>query len=267
MDPDPFSPSPTFYRDVQDWNSGSTLVFEGREPGYPVSLVNINPGWYKFSAVMDVNTEERSNTRAPGNLYARKDARVEVVKGEEKEIHLYITNRFGERPFRETASIKVANMRSEMLSTFHKKPTHIKAAVILPDSYFQDSNRVFPVVYIIPGWGGTHFDAQQKFATDRYGVGMGKEKIYVYLNPETQTPFGLHAFVDSRVNGHWGKSLVTEFRSWLGTQYRITSNSNHHFVVGQSSGGYAALWLQMNYPDAVYTGRTFHGRWRTNAIL
>jgi S-formylglutathione hydrolase FrmB len=250
MDPDPFSPSPTFYRDVQDWNSGSTLVFEGREPGYPVSLVNINPGWYKFSAVMDVNTEERSNTRAPGNLYARKDARVEVVKGEEKEIHLYITNRFGERPFRETASIKVANMRSEMLSTFHKKPTHIKAAVILPESYIRDSNRVYPVVYIIPGWGGTHFDAQQKFATDRYGVGMGKEKIYVYLNPETQTPYGLHAFVDSRVNGPWGKALVREFRSWLATQYRITSNPNHHFVIGQSSGGYAALWLQMNYPDS-----------------
>ena len=250
MDPDPFSPSPTFYRDVQDWKSGSTLVFEGKEPGYPISLANIQPGWYKFSAVMDVNTEERSNTRAPGNLYARKDARVEVVEGEEKEIHLYITNRFGERPFRETTSIKLANMRSELLSTFHNKPTFIKAAVILPESYFRDSSRSYPVVYIIPGWGGTHFDAQQKNATDRYGVGMGKEKIYVYLNPETQTPYGLHAFVDSRVNGPWGKALVREFRSWLATQYRITNNPLHHFVAGQSSGGYAALWLQMNYPES-----------------
>lgn len=250
MDPDPFHPSPTFHQDLKDWKAGTVQVFEGKEAGYPGSLAQIKPGWYKFSAVMDVNTEERSNTMAPHNLYARRDAKVEIREGEKKEIHLYINSQFGERPFRETPTVKLAVMRSELLSRFHGRTVQVKGAVILPPSYYTDSTRRFPVVYIIPGWGGTHYDALQKFATDRYGVGMGKEKIYVYLNPETQTPFGLHAFVDSRVNGPWGKALVTEFRSWLATGYRITNNSAHHFVVGQSSGGYAALWLQMHYPDS-----------------
>jgi S-formylglutathione hydrolase FrmB len=90
---------------------------------------------------------------------------------------------------------------------------------------------------------------------NRYGMGMGLEKIYVYLNPETSNPYGLHAFIDSRVNGPWGRALVEEFIPYLTGKYRIEKNKELHFVAGQSSGGYAALWLQLNYP------KEFGGCW------
>jgi S-formylglutathione hydrolase FrmB len=114
---------------------------------------------------------------------------------------------------------------------------------------------MYPVVFVIPGWGGTHYDVYYPAIAKRYGFTTGKEKIFVYLNPETNNPFGLHAFIDSRVNGPWGKALVEELIPYLAKHYRISTNSNQHFIAGQSSGGYAALWLQLHYPSA------FGGSW------
>lgn len=71
------------------------------------------------------------------------------------------------------------------------------------------------MVYIIPGWAGTHHNAYNEGHLTNYANGIGEEKIYVFLNPETQTPFGLHAFVDSRVNGPWGTALVEELMPFI----------------------------------------------------
>lgn len=248
MDPDPFDPSPTFIKDVRSWDNSTVQVLDAGDKGYPVSPGQLKTGWYKFSAVIDVNTTERSNTAVAGNFYARKDVLVEVRQGTTNEVHLLVNSLFTERVFKETELIRELSFKSRMLSRFHKMDVFIKAAVVLPASYRADTLKKYPVVFIIPGWGGTQFDVLQKFAAERFGIGSGKEKIYVYLNPETQTPYGLHAFVDSRVNGPWGKALVTELKPWLAAKFRINTDPSQHFVVGQSSGGYAALWLQLNYP-------------------
>ena len=110
-------------------------------------------------------------------------------------------------------------------------------------------------VGVIPGWGGTHFDAQSAGMRKRYGMSEGLPKIYVYLNPETQTPFGLHCFVDSRVNGPWGRALVEELQPYIRKTYHASALAKETFVVGQSSGGYPALWLPLHYPKA------FGGGW------
>ncbi|WP_333865186.1 alpha/beta hydrolase-fold protein, partial [Chitinophaga sp.] len=116
----------------------------------------------------------------------------------------------------------------------------------------------YPVVYIIPGWGGTHYHGANPRSQQQYGMGQGKDKIYVYLNPETQTPWGLHAFVDTRVNGPWGQALVEELMPWLCSEYRITEDPRQTFITGQSSGGYGAVWLALHYPAS------FGGCWATS---
>lgn len=146
--------------------------------------------------------------------------------------------------------VKEVVLKSRLLSRFRKKDIHIKAGVRLPASYYTAPNQQYPVVFVIPGWGGTHYDLMNQPPVQRYGMDVGKEKIYVYLNPETQSPFGLHAFVDSRVNGPWGKALVEELIPYLEQQYRIVKDPSQRFVMGQSTGGYASLWLQLNYPTA-----------------
>jgi S-formylglutathione hydrolase FrmB len=247
QDPDPFEPTPTFYKDVRNWQSGTTQLFDANAKAYPIAFSQLKPGFYKFAAVLDVDTIERVNTHTPGNWYSR-DVKVEVKPG--NEAHIYLIRKFNARPFAERDSIKLLSLKSTMLSRFHKMDVFVKAGVILPANYGKDTSIRYPLVFIIPGWGGVHYDALGAGPATRYGTRTGKDKIYVYLNPETQTRYGLHAFVDSRVNGPWGKSLVEEVVPYLCSQYRANPDPGQHFVMGQSSGGYGALWLQLNYPKA-----------------
>lgn len=253
-DPDAFDPTPTFYADVTNWRGGETRTIDANAAAYPVKMDELKTGYYKFAAVLDVDTLERVNTSTAGNFYSR-DALAFVQQRQDGETHLYLTRRFAARNFRETESVKNLALRSSLVSQHLKRDAFIKAAVVLPASYRTDSLKLYPVVFVIPGWGGTHYDALNPNSAQRYGFGMGKEKIYVYLNPETNTPFGLHAFIDSRVNGPWGKALVEELIPLLQKEYRITGNPAQRFVIGQSSGGYAALWLHLHYP------KSFGGSW------
>lgn len=254
QDPDAFNPTPTFYVDVKNWRGGEARVLDENAAAYPVALDKLKTGYYKFAAVLDVDTLERINTATAGNYYSR-DVKAFVQQGVAGETHLYLDKKFPQRRFRESASVKELVLKTALVSAFKQRDAFIKAAIVLPASYATDTVRSYPVVFIIPGWGGSHFDALNPHIAKRYGFGMGSEKIYVYLNPETNTPFGLHAFVDSRVNGPWGKALVQEFIPQLEKQYRVSQDARQRFLVGQSSGGYGALWLHLNYPKA------FGGSW------
>jgi S-formylglutathione hydrolase FrmB len=244
QDPDPFNPTPTFLVDVENWKGGEIKLIDSSTSAFPVKLNHIKPGYYKFAAVLDIDTEERSNTITPGNYYSR-DVMIQIKNNEPINIRLHLNRSIPQRPFRETEQIKFVQLKSELVSAFRRKDSYIKAGIILPKSYQMNASKNYPVVFVIPGWGGTQYDVYNPGAAKRYGFSTGKEKIFVYLNPETNNPFGLHAFIDSRVNGPWGKTLVEELIPWLKKNYRI---SDQYFVAGQSSGGYAALWLQLHYP-------------------
>ncbi len=251
--PDIANPQPMYSVPVNNWTKQSIITIDDHATAFSTPLSKLTPGVYKIAGVVDGNPEERGSFN-PGSFYSTKEARLEINNNGQGETHLYL-NREPIRGFKETESLKLVHLKSSLLSSFHKKDITLKAAVVLPKEYANDTSKKFPVVYIIPGWGGTHFDVQGSFARTRYGMDQGAPKIYVYLNPETQTPFGLHCFVDSRVNGPWGKALVEELIPYINKTYRSTGSPKNNFVVGQSSGGYAALWLPLNYPKA------FGGGW------
>lgn len=215
----------------------------------PAGSANLKPGYYKIAGIIDTDFDERGSYNT-GNIYARKEALLYVNEEGVGHTTLVFETQIGERKFRETDVQKEIKLQSKLLSAFRKKAIFMQAALRLPASYHTDTNRLYPVVFVIPGWGGTHYDLMSNNPVQRYGMTEGKEKIYVYLNPETQSPFGLHAFVDSRVNGPWGKALVEEMVPYLEKHFRVIPDASQHFVMGQSTGGYGSLWLQLNYPDA-----------------
>lgn len=252
--PDPFSATPMFAKNVTGWKQEQVQVIDSTADGYPLKMNKLDTGYYRITALMDINNEEHNFSISPGNIVCKKSVIIHITSRNIAEATLFINGTFKERAFKETASLKEVKLKSNLLSAFRKKDIFIQAAVILPPSYETEPAKNYPVVYIIPGWGGTHYDAQNNYAGDRYGFNKtGVEKIYVYLNPETQTPFGLHAFVDSRVNGPWGKALAEELVPYIDEHYQTTKNPAQRFIIGQSTGGYGALWNQLNYPN-VYGG-------------
>lgn len=251
-EPDIAHPQPMYCVEVTDWQKNKAVVFDDGAKSFSDKLSELKTGTYSLAAFVDADPEERGLFN-PGNYYSHKNVLLHINDGK-GEAHIFL-DKEARRAFIENDSLKQVALKSTILSGFRHEDIFIKAAVILPKEYDAHSSQTYPVVYIIPGWGGTHYDAMNKNVRKRYGIGMGEPKIYVYLNPETQTPYGLHAFVDSRVNGPWGKALVEEFIPYIQKKYRAATDPQKTFVMGQSSGGYPSLWLLLNYPKA------FGGGW------
>lgn len=245
---------PMFALQVTDWTNKQVIEVDDKAEAFSVRPSQMKPGYYKAVGIIDAYADERGSFNV-GNVYSAKNVLFRVPEDGPVVVDIYLNKEVGERPFPESDSIKLVQFRSAVLSEFHHKDVFIKAGVVLPKEYLEDPAKKFPVVYVIPGWGGTHYNALSKSQRERYGVGMGLPKIFVFLNPETQTPWGLHAFVDSKVNGPWGKALVEEMLPYIRETFRGAPETNKTFVIGQSSGGYPSLWLLLHYPKA------FGGGW------
>lgn len=245
--PDPAQPMFAF--NITGWQGEQVVELNSKADHMPVDFRSLKPGYYKVAGIIDTDPTERGNFN-PGSVYARKEVMLYVNEKGEGSAEILFGSVVSARKFRENDSVKQVILKSKLLSDFRKKDIFLQSAIRLPSSYSKDPARTYPMVLVIPGWGGTHYDLQSAGQVKRYGMNLGKEKIYVYLNPENQSPFGLHAFVDSRVNGPWGKALVEELIPYLQQQYRINPDPSQHFVMGQSTGGYGSLWLQVYYPDA-----------------
>ena len=90
----------------------------------------------------------------------------------------------------------------------------------------------------------------------RMAQGKMPPMIWVMLDESWTT--GTHEFADSVNNGPWGKALTSEFIPYLEAKYRMDAKVSGRFLQGHSSGGWATLQLQVNYP------KVFGGTWSTS---
>jgi S-formylglutathione hydrolase FrmB len=233
--------------DVKDWKPGEKIVLDNSSLGYPVELDRILPELYAFQAVMDINNTHRSFSVAPGNGYSQKTIH-EIQEGETHIIELTIDQVVEEQEFKESEFIKYLAVPSQKLSDFYGRDVSIEAAVILPESYAKNSSRLYPTVYVFPGWGATHLSVLRgNYQQKRYGMrGYGLEKVFVFFNQEC--PLGYHVFADSENNGPWATALVEDFIPAFERAFRVVPAPSARFLTGQSSGGWASLWLQITYP-------------------
>jgi pimeloyl-ACP methyl ester carboxylesterase len=128
--------------------------------------------------------------------------------------------------------------------------------VVLPPTYQRDTARRYPVLYIVPGFGGTHYDAARLYPTGAPPAEEGDaEFIRVLLSGDCK--WGHHVFADSETNGPRGEALLRELIPHIDATYRTVAEPTARFITGHSSGGWSSLWLQVNYPDK------FGGVWST----
>lgn len=147
-----------------------------------------------------------------------------------------------------------ARMRSDTLSAFWGQPVAIEAHVLLPDSYYKEPTRHYPVMYWIQGFDGYGDpDLTETLAWQRPMRALHEEFILVFLDGMFNG--GHQEFANSANNGPWGTALTTEFIPRTETYFRAINKASARFVAGHSSGGWSALWLQVTYPD------TFGGEW------
>jgi hypothetical protein len=247
-----FRPEPIFARDVKDWKPGEELVIDGTAHAYPDQLAKLAKATWSAQAVMDFDRGERNFSTAPGNGYS-KVVRKDLDAAATGPVTLVIDQVVPPRPFKETERVRLVEIDSKLLSDFHKRPVKMRAGVVLPKSFATEPKKRYPVVYEIPGFGGTHESAARRIgSTDVAGV----EMIWVVLDPSCR--LGHHVFADSANNGPCGRALVEELIPAIEKQYRGLGVPAARFVTGHSSGGWSSLWLQVTYPDF------FGGVWSTS---
>jgi hypothetical protein len=149
-------------------------------------------------------------------------------------------------------------MQSGALTKFWGRPVSVKAWVILPPGYEASGKQRYPTVYWTHGFGGNL--AYAKISGERIydRMAQGKMPPMIWVMLDESLPAGTHEFADSVNDGPWGEALTKEFIPHLEAKYRMDAKPSGRFLQGHSSGGWATLQLQVNYP------RVFGGTWSTS---
>ena len=160
-----------------------------------------------------------------------------------------------QEPFPETATLKLFERRSELLTAFWGRDMSVRASVVLPPDR-REGERL-PVCYSIHGFGGSHRSGIRRAAELAEAMATGKQPRLCLVYLDAQFPLGHHEFADSVNNGPWGKALTSEFVPALEQHFAVGGDAGARFLTGHSSGGWSSLWLQVTYPEF------FGGTWST----
>lgn len=256
LGPNWFNPGYFASKDVEKLAPGETVSLSADDEEllfYPEKPLEFDPSEYKVQAVMRFNPWERKVGTGAGNGYSK--VMPVTIEDHEKIASLVVDQIVPQKSFTETESVKLLEVESKRMSDFYGHPVALKAAIILPEEYTDGPERKFPTLYLIPGFGGTHYQYRnylRLYSSLRESLPM----IQVLLDPSC--PEGHHVFADSEVNGPWGTALVKEFIPAFENRFRAIPNREARYLTGHSSGGWSSLWLMVSHPE------TFAATWSTS---
>jgi hypothetical protein len=252
-------PQPMFGIDVRDFGPGDTVLV-GSGPGvtsFPASLAELPPGGYRAQTVFDAARANSSWRREPGNvssavvpfeLPARTDPAWRTFT-----VDLRLDNPVRERStavIDASEALRLIDVRSELLSDFRGEEVRLRGLAVLPRGF--DPAKRYPVVYVVPGFGGDHWSAmretrRRRLSTDADRQTFESRAILIWLDPESGN--GHTLFADSAVNGPVGRALVEEFVPAVDAALPTIAEPGARLLRGHSSGGWSVLWLALSHPE------------------
>ncbi len=218
--------------------------------GYPVKLSEMERSNYYAQVVFDraETPTDRAMGTSSGNLVS-KSIEVKFTSDLNKIYVLSADSILPRTPFKSTTHYREVRMRSNLLSDFYGEETSIFGVVALPDTTLINPTAKLPLIVDIQGFGGDVLD----FSGKDWPI---RDYPYITLLLDGNCRNGHHAFANSENNGPWGDALIKEL---IPEVERIFKNcSGQRFVTGHSSGGWSALWLQLQYPE------TFDACWSSS---
>lgn len=189
-----------------------------------------------------------------GNIYSTLDS---VILSPKVSLKVSLTHLIPATKIIDHKFVKSFVIKSDILSAFSGHDRYIKAAVLLPATYYDNPQANFPICYRAPGLNGRYDKInghmKEKGFTDFWFSKEAPQIIYVYL--DSQGPYGDTYQVDSDNNGPCGKALTEELIPLIEKEVGYNPASKLRFLTGYSTGGWVALGLQIFYPDF------FDGTW------
>lgn len=259
-------PQPMYGIDVRDARPGDVMVvndqasaYLGRAPG------TLPPGKYVAQAVLNTGHKLVSSwRRADGSLFTAEPVAFTIDDGKAApqvvKVGLDVVNHV--TATEAAPGVEFVEIKSELLSRFFGREVMMRAGVVLPSGYDAAATTQYAAIYEVPGFGGDHRAAIGKAKSRRDRKDDSAEKtlstraFWIMLDPESAN--GHTLFADSANNGPRGEALVKELIPALEAKYRLKPAASHRLLRGHSSGGWAAIWLAITYPE------TFGACWATS---
>lgn len=271
VDMNQFQPSQVYVaaKEVPYLKPGEAVDIDTDNLAFPGTFSSLKPGDYQAQAVLDVNHTYTYGGRTEGDFISDVIVLKAWTPGEGSEPSFVLSGKVPAPEPRKSSlapdvqkaadeHTELADFTSPLLTKFSGRETHIRGWIILPPGYAEHPKEKYPTVYWTHGFGGNlssaKFSGQMLFA--RMAEGKMPPMIWVML--DESIPTGTHEFADSVNNGPWGAALTTEFIPWLESKYRMDAKASGRFLQGHSSGGWATLQLQVDYP------KIFGGTWSTS---
>lgn len=243
--------------EIHHLTPGASVTLDPDVLAYPGPLSHAAAGDYQVMAVLDVNHHYAYGYSDPGELHSAVVPLKHFDPANPQVIDLSLNERVPEQPIKLPASMARIDFVSPSLSAFWGRPVHMQGVVVLPPGYSKSSARRFPTVYWTAGFSASFRYLQ--IVGGQYYQGMLEHKLpeMIYVLLDQETPGGTHEFADSANNGPWGNALTKDLIPFLEHKYHMDAKPSGRLLTGHSSGGWAALWLQVTYPSF------FGGTWPT----
>ena len=266
VDDNPFSPKAVYVaaKEVTNLKPGASVDVDTDDIAYPSGFSTLKPGNYQAQAVLDVDHTYNYAGRASGDLISNVTPLAGWTPAQGSEPSLELTDTVQERPPRTALTPeqeKAAHLEdfvSPVLSQFFGRPIHMRAWVFVPPGYDSHPKDRFLTVYWTHGFGGSLASCNASGASIYTRMAEGKMPPMIWVMLDESWATGTHEFANSVNNGPWGSALISEFMPYLEAKYRMQGGAEGRFLEGHSSGGWATLQLQVNYPGI------FGGTWSTS---
>ncbi len=263
VDTQEFAPAETWIaaQEVHDLSPGASVEVDADTVAYPKAFRDAPAGAWEAQAVLDVDHSYNYGGRAPGDW----ESPVLALTGAgEPALTL---ERHPEASPRRVAAMAMTgkpgvaerfDFESPLLTRFWGRSTSIRSWVVLPPGYDARARTRYPVMYWTHGFGGNLPYALMTGMSLHTRMEQKKMPPMIVVLLDESCPEGTHEFADSVNNGPWGTALTTEFIPAIERKYRMDARASGRLLNGHSSGGWATLQLQINYP------RVFGGTWSTS---
>lgn len=134
------------------------------------------------------------------------------------------------------------NIKSDILKH------NVKYAIYLPADY-ETSNRTYPVVYLLHGYGDDQTGWLQFGEVNHYAdkaIAEGKIPPMIIVMPDAQGTFYINSY-DGKNN--YEDFFFKEFIPSIEKEYRIKGTKEYRAVAGLSMGGFGTLVYSIKHPE------------------
>ena len=242
-------------KEVDSLSSRSSITIAPLGRVFPDDFCHAPKAKYYFKAILDVDHNYAYNPVITNGDWSSEVKTATITPASAGELELTLNKRHNKSALKLPTNVELFEQKSPSVSQFLKQDTYFRSLVLLPPNYHK-SDLTYPVVFSFHSFGVTADNlVGNEITILSQGMKSGKLPEMIWVFPLYKTKLGIHEFVDSRNNGPWATSLLTEILPQLEAHYKMDARPEGRLLTGHSSGGWAALWLQVNYPQ------TFGGSW------